>query len=316
MTEGPAPGSEFVAGAHVLRLLARLLADGPQPSQHSEWARLPELAELWPGTADPDEDAAAHQELFGFSVLPYAGVFLDTGDEGGESPTHVARRYHRAGFDPGLDDLRPDHLGVELRFVAFLLERGPAGALEAGSFLDEHLLAWLPSWIFAVRRQRSIRYDPVVEFLLDWLLEQRRLLDQVPGFRFAGAGPSVAAPPALLEDDRTGVRDVAAYLVTPAHCGLFIGRTDLARLARANRTPGGFGERRLMMENLLRSAALYDGLDPVFGELFRWIETDSEAWLALASVPGAGLWSETWRSRLALTKRLLETIRVRLIDTP
>lgn len=300
----------------MLRLLAGLVAEGPVPSSYLDWVRLPELAELWPGGTDPDQDAAAHQDLFGFSVLPYAGVFLDAGDANGETPSHVARRYHRAAFDPGLDDLRPDHLGVELRFVAFLLEHGPSGALEAGAFLDQHLLAWLPSWVFAVRRQGNARYDQIAQFVLDWLLEQRRMVERVADFPLAGRVPAGAEPPALLEDDRTGVRDVAAFLTTPAHCGLFIGRADLARLARANGTPGGFGQRRLMMENLLRSAALYDGLDGVFAELVRWIRADAGAWQALESVPGVGPWSESWRSRLAGTTLLLNSIQNRLADAP
>lgn len=306
-------GAEFVAGARVMRLLAGLVDSGPTAAVFEAWSVFPELAEIWPGSGDADADAATHQEIFGFGLLPYAGVFLDDVQHEGRCPDEVAHRYRDAGFDPESDDLRPDHLATELRFLAHLLEAGPRGAAEAAGFLDGHLLAWLPPFAFAA--ERSPVYGPVVRFLLDWVLEQRRRIALRLGIAATAARALPMDPTdsrSIIEDDRTGVREIASFLTTPVHCGFYVGRSDIALLSHDARAPGGFGGRRLMMENLLRSAAHYDGLDTVFDRLDALAEDNASRWADLLDDPGVGPWAVAWRERIATTRGVLREMRERL----
>lgn len=310
---GVPAGAEFAAGARVIRLLADLVDYGPTASVYDAWQAFPELEELWPGTGDPDGDAAAHQEVFGFNLLPYAGVFLDDAENGGRSPDTIAQLFLQAGFEPESNDLRPDHLASELRFLAFLLEGGPRGASEAAGFLDGHLLAWLPPFVFAA--DRSTAYGPSVRFLLDWVLEQRRRIAARLGSAGGAGRADLGAVHSIMDDDRTGVREIASFLTTPVRCGFYIGRGDLAFLAHDAGMPGGFGGKRLMMENVLRSAALYDGLGPVFDRLDALAARNAQGWADLDHAPGVEAWAAAWTERLVGTRAVLAEMRERLRES-
>jgi TorA maturation chaperone TorD len=71
-------------------------------------------------------------------------------------------RYTGAGFRPACASLAPDHLTVELHFLGHLLElasgEGPAArraAAAARTFLEAHVLSWLP----ALRAEVSARRE-------------------------------------------------------------------------------------------------------------------------------------------------------------
>ncbi len=98
--------------------------------------------------------------------LPYESFYRDPyGQAAGWVAAQLEREYVAAGLAlaPSLRDL-PDHVAVELEFMAFLCDREAEawehGALADGmrslkeehSFLEEHLGAWFPAFAQRVRR--------------------------------------------------------------------------------------------------------------------------------------------------------------------
>lgn len=92
-------------------------------------------------------------------VPPYESVYREGWQVFGETTLEVKRRYAEAGYtlDPSFTDL-PDHVAVELAFMALLAEE-EAKAWEAQdtaaasawlarerTFLDDHLSRWLPAF--------------------------------------------------------------------------------------------------------------------------------------------------------------------------
>jgi hypothetical protein len=86
-----------------------------------------------------------------------------------------------------------------------------------------------------------------------------------------------------LESDERSLRDVAAWLTTPAACGLFLSAFDLKRIGQA----AGIGvtplNRRFAVEQLFRSAAINDAPDPLFTALLAEVTAHREAYAACDS---------------------------------
>ncbi len=118
-------------------------------------------------------------------------------------------------------------------------------------------------------------------------------------------------PPPLLDDDKTGLREIANYLATPPWSGLYLSRADLGRLGRAERLPRGFGPRARMLANLLRSAATFDRLDPLLNQLAGMIQTWRSHYAALAEreVPILEMVAQTWLERLDATEEIITRMR-------
>lgn len=167
------------ARARGYHLLARLMAEGPTEALRPAIAAIPDLAAALPPNAEADDVAADHHALFAFDILPYEAVFrAPDGLLGGPTTSSVSEAYAAAGWQPPDDGQSPDHVAVELAFMAWLAgleadiagteddiggtedvaDRGsdavvrPLARLRAlqQSFLATHLLAWLPALAAAV----------------------------------------------------------------------------------------------------------------------------------------------------------------------
>jgi hypothetical protein len=191
-------------------------------------------------------------------------VFLDPAAQAGACSDLVRGYYEQAGFAPRLDELSADHLGIELAFLSFVTgaqaeahhDGRPAVAaryeqLLAG-FIDACVLAYLPVLVCACD---ELGYWPkLARETLELVAEHR---GHLPGPIVPATLPAVASP---LRDQKTGLRELARHLLTPAKVGVFFSRADIAALGRRHAVPRGFGPRELMLDNLLRSAAEYGEL--------------------------------------------------------
>ena len=107
--------------------------------------------------------------------------------------TQVLASYTEAGF-PALEEAAapPDHIGVELRFIALLchkeMEAWRAGAADAAvraleqqrDFLDSHLLLWAPQFWTTVKAQaQHAFYRALAALALDAMTEDRALLEEM-----------------------------------------------------------------------------------------------------------------------------------------
>ena len=267
---------------------------------------------------DLDEAAAAHQDVFGFQIFPFQSTFLDeTARAGGDETRRVSDFFRRAGFPIAQTAESADHLGVELNFLGFLSkmeaenegEDAQKAQLLTRMFLDKHLLRWLPGLQRALADYGHPFFDAELSpsELSAPIGEQREASDE----QQATSDDWLPAAPDILDDPKTGLRDIAEHLLIPAYTGFYLSRADIRGLSRQERLPAGFGSRKIMLTNLLRSAADYDGLQQVTELLAAHVERTRRAWQDFADrTPDiAPPVADPWLDRLDATDDLLTEIR-------
>lgn len=135
----------------LLRVLADAWLREPDEALLDRLGALPPLAGA-ATAADPRELAIAYSDLFLQAIPPYASLFLsEDAMLNSDAAERAQRSYSRSGFtiEPEWRAGAADHLGVELHFIAFLMEReSPAWK----TFLREQLLSWAPVCCLAVER--------------------------------------------------------------------------------------------------------------------------------------------------------------------
>ncbi len=311
---------QALAFSHTYALFAQLYLRGPVAELRTYVQAIPELSAALEDKPAA-EHAADHYGLFGLNVFPYESVFLDPANTLGGAVTHgVAGFYAQAGFECA--ENTADHLGCELALLSFLC----AAEVEAGNlpeqerarglqqhFLHRHLLRWLPAFVQAVRQQGQAFYRALAALTLEVVCSHVETLGAGLTFHAPFVLPD---PPALLDDPHTGLKEIAAYLTTPAHSGLFLSRDDIGRLGRGQNLPRGFGGRRQMLTNLLRAAAEYDRLPHLLADLRGLTGEWAAFWGEMATRPGLAAIAAVWGERLEATQDCLERIAAALKSPP
>ncbi|MDX1688923.1 MAG: molecular chaperone TorD family protein [Candidatus Promineifilaceae bacterium] len=318
------PASAALARERTYRLFGRLYLRGPSPSLLPLARALPGLADAVPAEADPDATAAEHHRLFRFNLFPHQSIFLDpAGLLGGAESDRVRQSYRQSGYAVD-DDAGPDHVGHELDFLAFLcnaereaLEEGEAVAARRARqrqrhFLQGHLLPWLFPLVLAVRRQGYPFYIALADLTLELVYDHALSLGRESALPEASED-LLPEPPPLLEKSETGLKEIAAYLVTPPYAGLFLTRDAIGRLGHELDVPWGFGDRQQTLVNLLRSAAQYDA----FPALIRALQEMAGEWAAAyerrqEQMPELAPFCRPWQARVEETARLLTEIRAKM----
>jgi len=269
-----------------------------------------------PDPEDLDDLAAAYQDTFGFNVFPFQSTFLDrSARAGGEETERVTDFYLDAAFPVVETAESADHIGVQLNFLGFLSrleteadrEGRERARVFARRFLDEHLLRWLPILTFTLASHAHPIFHAVSELTLEMALDHRQNLEPAQ----QESSFELPEPPSLLDDPKTGLRDIAEFLLVPAYAGFFLSRSTMQGLSRKERLPAGFGSRKNMLTNMLRSAAHYDGMQDVTEDLIdvggrirsHWKDfqqSDLDVCRALA---------EVWIDRLNQTEKTLRRIQ-------
>jgi TorA maturation chaperone TorD len=307
------------ARSRVYGIVARLLLSGLDVGTVAQLRALDGwlLDGLVDGASEPDLDeiAAEHHACFHLGVFPYAGAFLDPCAEAGAWSERVRGYYERAGFRPRLHEHTADHLGVELVFASFVsgavgeaLEDGRpqlAASLEEllAEFFDVCVLSWLPALVVASASLEGEFWPRVLGEVLELCAEHRARLA-----RPVGPAPRLGREQALLADARTGLRQIAEHLLTPAHSGVCLTRTDIARLGRGRELPRGFGSRLIMLDNLLRSAVDYDQLPALLEDVDTLLRARVSALGELGARLGLELTLAPWLATLECSRELVQTV--------
>lgn len=303
-----------LARSRTYTLFGRLYLEGLTSGLMTYVQAIPKLVETLPEFFDADEAAADHQHLFGFNVFPYQSIFLDpSGLLGGDIPEGVLLCYQEAGFDVQTGSESADHIGHELHLLAFLSGQEAKTRQDGRSeilqrtielqhdFLDRHLLPWLPALVQALSRQKHPFYSALAGLTLDLVAEHRASRKLSPAVDF-----QLARPPKLLEDEKTGLKEIVGYLLRPVYSGIYLSRDDIGRLARQRSLPRGFGDRQQMFLNLLRSAANYGGLAAILEQLQSLAESWAETYAEMAFDPALAPFASQWHSRAAGTTNILD----------
>jgi TorA maturation chaperone TorD len=301
-------------------LIGRLFLEGLTEESLPPSLAIPELAATLPDPFDVDEAAADHHHLFGFNVFPYQSIFLDpAGLLGGDMAGTVLRSYQQAGFAPGEGEPAPsesaDQIGYELSYLAFLCAaESQAWEEERPSqtqtmidyqrrFLDAHLLRWLPPLVLAIKQQGNPYFSALADLTLE--LSGSHWTD-IKGESQPHAGAPFASPqrdlPRALGSDEA-LRGTANYLLTPVYSGFYLSRDDIGLLAREHQLPRGFGRRRGMFMNLLRSAMTYESLGALLDSFALLASEWGDAYQHMVE---GQIYARFWRVRVDETAGALE----------
>ncbi len=142
---------------------------------------LKQLARIWPSKLD-DRFLHEHTELF---INSPHGVLAPLNESlyfGNEQQVYTARTltvveaYSQAGFSPtkNMHHLLPDHLSLELEFMALCLLEG----IEVSEFFNTHVYSWQPRLARKViATGRSEIYACIARILLNFLDAENRLIN-------------------------------------------------------------------------------------------------------------------------------------------
>lgn len=298
------PTQLALARSHSYNLFGRLFLDGITAELFPFLTHLPELAAQLPHPFVADEMAALHYDLFHFQIFPYESVFLDTtGLMGGETAEQVQQHYQQMGWMPETAVFAPDHIGYELQGLAYLCQlesQNLTTQTQQTYFLHHHLLRWLPPFVAAVHETAVPFYTHLASLTLQLALDHAQTLPtppDLPPFK-------LSAPPALLENERTSLQEIAAYLVTPALSGMFISRGEIGRLARMCQLPHGFGSRADRLRDLFLTAGAYDKLPALLGGL----QGVWGRWEAVYAEMEGNPYTAVWQTRLQNGRLFLQQI--------
>jgi TorA maturation chaperone TorD len=320
------PAGHFaLARGRAYSLFGRLFQHGLTPEVSAPVQAIPELAAAVPGLnaaggADFDSLAADHYALFGLNVFPYESIFLDVESNlGGPVAGEVMAFYQQAGFQVFQSGENPDHIRLELGLLAFLSSAEAEAwgdGLEAVAlrlrelqrrFLDVHLLPWLPGLTQAIRQQGAAFYTALADLTLELAGEHRAGL--AGGASAASPGFELPPAPDVLANEKTGLKEIASFLLSPAYSGMYLSREDISRLASRLGVPRGFGSREQMLTNLLRTAADYEGLPPLVEGLYSLAEDWTGFYKALSGdLRSLAPFAAPWLERLHGTRALLTTL--------
>ena len=263
-----------LARHHTYTLLSRLFLEGVTAELRPFLLPITQLATALPEPFDVDESAAMHHHLFQLNLFPFESIFLATdGLLGGPVTNQVQQQYEQSGYVVDASATSPDHIGHELSFLAFLCG-AEADAWEDGlektavsiqqrqhSFLQHHLMRWLAPFVLAVQAQENEFYSAVANLTLTFVTDHAE--------KATSATNQHVLPdlPFLLDNDKTGLKEISNYLTTPAYSGFFLSRDHISRIARQHQLPRGFGNRTQMLTNLMKTAVQYDQFPTIISSL-------------------------------------------------
>ena len=269
ISDGLAPVQVAQAHHRSYALLSELFLRGITKTTLPTVQAVFDLGEHLPDPIDIDALAADHYQLFGFNVFPFESIFLDgSGLLGGAVTEEVRHALQSFSFATDVSSHPPDHIGQELAAMAYL-SMAEAEAIEKNqldtavsiqhhqlTFLQTHLLRWLVPFVLAIKAQGNEFYTAVAELALALVNHHYEILvgEVDPNL------PSQPLPhaPNILDNDKTGLKEIAKYFITPIYSGLYLSRDNIANLARHLDLPRGFGDRQQLLTNLMRTAVQYD----------------------------------------------------------
>lgn len=114
--------------------------------------------------------------------------------------------------------------------------------------LDRCISPWLPAIVSALKGTEHPYYAALGDSLLREVTARRETLRPFEATPLDAEGD-------LLDDPKTGLRQIAEFLASPARTGFILNAQMITRASRSARIPRGFGGRQQMLETLLFSAA-------------------------------------------------------------
>jgi TorA maturation chaperone TorD len=266
-----------------------------------ETARVAEALELG---ALPTADE--YTELFVFQLYPYASVYLGAeGMLGGEARDAISGFWRALGEMPPAES---DHLAVMLALYARLVELEDAeGEVlhRAGwrrarkAYLWEHLLSWLPVYLYKLALLAPPFYRKWSEILMEALLAEATALGQQEALSLHLRGSHGLVDPR--EGDDAG--EFCQSVLTPARSGMILSRSDLTKAGRKLGMGLRMGERKFILKALLAQDAC---------AIFEWLIEEAAMWAKRHQKhrETLGKISVAWEEKSRAAASLLEELKL------
>jgi TorA maturation chaperone TorD len=311
------PEETLVARAAAYELLARIFRGGLTPELLALMQGLPGIADVLPESVDVEAQAADHYRLFGLEVFPFASAYLEAdGRLGGATTDMVARLMLEAGLE-ALGSESPDHISSELDALAHLCRIQAAsapGSAAAGQAVElqrrllVHLVWWLPVFCHAVELEGNTMYGGAAAWIMDLVVDHHQVM---PTEEIGDTDWTLPDSPNILQDESTGLRRLADFLSHPALSGIVLSRSRIESMARDLGVPRGFGDRALMLGNLMSAAGTYDRTHHLIDRLAAFAEEWRAYFAALEGpnrpmqiVAAAGVWRGRAEHTLAMLSEM------------
>jgi len=265
-----------------------------------DWGSSP-LQKIWQDhyqrANNPDDEwSADHYQLFGLEVFPFAAVyFSDIAQMGGSAVNGVLDAYKATEWDGGS---QPDHLAQELKYLDHLVVSGKQD--QAAQFLGEQLLPWAPIFLIALKNQHHPFFTAVAQEIEDHL---RGLIAKLKPQPFVANLYPVEV--SFLDDEDTGLKDIARMLLIPASSGFYLSRADQMELAQSIGAPAGFGTRSQILPSLFKSAVDFDKFPALLAALQEVISGWQDNY---ASRSEFGPWLTPWVECLSQSQKIVKRL--------
>lgn len=320
MVQGMDLSQRVLARVYGYELLGGLFLEGVTERWLPFLQQLPALAPFLPIPFLADQAAVDHQTLFGFEIFPYESLFLQPdGLLGGEIAGELHRLY--GSISDEFWQGEADHLGNELIYLAILCRHeNQARRTEQPhlvhlfrhhqlSFLQQHLLQWLPAVAAAIHQIALPLYRQLINLVIELVGDHLADLQnsQLP----LATNPSSVLPPQPppLLPTQTSLKQIANYLCQPSYSGFFLSKTEIARLAQHHSFPQSLSSRVDMFADLLLSAGQYGQMPALFQSIQRVIhnwQTFFTHWQH--TYPWSAIYLQIWQNRLSQTNQLLDQL--------
>ncbi|NTV46318.1 MAG: molecular chaperone TorD family protein [Chlorobiales bacterium] len=273
-----------------------------------------------------DAVGSDHYELFGRQIYPFESFYLSPDAKLGSTiSSRVHTFYDAYSFKP--DELAsdsPDHFGMELLFIGFLI-RQEVRALKTEdtesaekyrkvqvAFLSEHLLHWLYPFVVSVREYGCCFFKFLTEVAFELTLEHWRYLIEVQGNdallpKADGEAAESFDPQEFMNDPKTDFKKISKVLMRPHKSGMVLSHKALDGMTESFELPRIFSQREPAFKRLLETAVEYDKLSEVLAGLDACIEKWNKNY---HSVPEElKPFTEPWIARLAKSRKVIEAMQ-------
>ncbi|MEZ4741421.1 MAG: molecular chaperone TorD family protein [Bdellovibrionota bacterium] len=249
------------------------------------------------------EFASDHYRIFGLRISPYAASYLTMNSvEQSQMEDSLKLLYSKNDFFyPILEAERVDHIGVELLYLSFLLDKDleDDNVTDTGQAQLEFLQWHVLSWIVPFKQNLDDSSVSFFSLLLNSLVEVLHLYwislrkDQHTELSLAGRAckketvadilPTIVSEgdlnlessslvQQLINSPDTDLKALRHFFMTPFACGFFLCRNEIERIGLCHQLPISFGSRSQCFASLLQSSMDYGRFGNVVADLIVVVE--------------------------------------------
>ena len=257
-----------------------------------------------------DDLASEHYATFGMTVFPFGHYYTSEGRNfAGDDDFHLIKLYQKNGFDYESISygMGATHLGTMLHFVQFTIDNNLPHLRR--EFIANQLLTWVKTFTLSLEELDSF-FRPIVneieqKLISEWQsLNGPQHLDEI-SFKL----PDFDIFKDLLEVEKTSLKDIGEYFITPARSGFFLSKPTLINFAQKLNIPIGFGNRSLIVGDIMREASNYEVMEDFTKMLMTYCEYLEKNY---KNFPIETI-ANSWTSKISQTKLLIKEVNSNLV---